>query len=70
MEIRGGDYPMSDRDEVGAIVLLSGVTDIPRVDQLQQVAIEAQETTETVKANAQDEFASLVDTGGELDALF
>ncbi|SFC00797.1 Cell division GTPase FtsZ [Halobiforma haloterrestris] len=70
MEIRGGDYPLSDRDEVGAIVLLSGVTDVPRVDQLQEVAIEAQETTESVRANAQDEFASLMDTGGELDALF
>ncbi|AEH37975.1 tubulin/FtsZ family protein [Halopiger xanaduensis] len=70
MEIRGGDYPRTDKDEVGAIVLLSGVTDVPRVDQLQQVAIEAQETTETVRANAQEEFSSLVDTGGELDALF
>ncbi|GAB3663217.1 tubulin/FtsZ family protein [Halopiger thermotolerans] len=70
MEIRGGDYPRPDKDEVGAIVLLSGVTDVPRVDQLQEVAIEAQETTETVRANAQEEFSSLVDTGGELDALF
>ncbi|RKD97047.1 tubulin/FtsZ family protein [Halopiger aswanensis] len=70
MEIRGGDYPRTGQDEVGAIVLLSGVTDVPRVDQLQQVAIEAQETTETVRANAQEEFSSLVDTGGELDALF
>ncbi|ELY67371.1 tubulin [Natronobacterium gregoryi SP2] len=70
MEIRGGDYPLSDRDEVGAIVLLSGVTDVPRVDQLQEVAIEAQETAETVQANSQDEFASLLDTGGEIDALF
>ncbi|WP_121742995.1 tubulin/FtsZ family protein [Natronorubrum halophilum] len=70
MEIRGGDYPISDSDEVGAIVLLSGVTDVSRIDQLQQVAIEAQETTEVVNARAQDEFASLVDTGGELDALF
>ncbi|MXV64402.1 cell division protein [Natronorubrum sp. JWXQ-INN-674] len=70
MEIRGGDYPIPDGDETGAIVLLSGVTDVPRIDQLQQVATEAKETTEQVKANAQDEFASLVDTGGELDALF
>ncbi|MFC4437644.1 MULTISPECIES: tubulin/FtsZ family protein [Natrialbaceae] len=70
MEIRGGDYPTTDREEVGAIVLLSGVTDVPRIQQLQEVAIEAQETTETVRANAQDEFATLMDTGGELDALF
>ncbi|MGQ3720328.1 tubulin/FtsZ family protein [Natrialba aegyptia] len=70
MEIRGGDYPIPGRDDVGAIVLLSGVTAVPRIDQLQQVAIEAQETTESVRANAQEDFATLVDTGGELDALF
>ncbi|WP_226482888.1 tubulin/FtsZ family protein [Natrinema amylolyticum] len=70
MEIRGGDYPITDRDEVGTIVLLSGVTDVPRIDQLQQVAIEAQETTEDVRATAEADFASLMDTGGELDALF
>ncbi|MFB1065023.1 tubulin/FtsZ family protein [Natrinema sp. H-ect4] len=70
MEIRGGDYPMPHRDEVGAIVLLSGITDVPRIDNLQQVAIEAQDRTETLQANADDELASLVDTGGELDALF
>ncbi|MGQ3413964.1 tubulin/FtsZ family protein [Natrinema sp. LN54] len=70
MEIRGGDYPIPNRDEVGAIALLSGVTDVPRIDQLQQVAIEAQETTEDVRASAEEDFASLMDTGGELDALF
>ncbi|WP_049915777.1 tubulin/FtsZ family protein [Natrialba taiwanensis] len=70
MEIRGGDYPLPGRDDVGAIVLLSGVTAVPRIDQLQQVAIEAQETTESVRANAQEDFATLVDTSGELDALF
>ncbi|WP_049990594.1 tubulin/FtsZ family protein, partial [Natrinema salifodinae] len=70
MEIRGGDYPIPHRDEVGAIVLLSGVTDVPRIDQLQQVAIEAQETTEEVRATAEEDFSSLMDTGGELDALF
>ncbi|MFA9415683.1 tubulin/FtsZ family protein [Natrinema sp. HArc-T2] len=70
MEIRGGDYPLPDRDEVGAIVLLSGVTDVPRIDRLQQVAIETQETTTEVQTSADEEFASLMDTGGELDALF
>ncbi|WP_254764036.1 tubulin/FtsZ family protein [Natrinema marinum] len=70
MEIRGGDYPIPDRDEVGMIVLLSGVTDVPRIDQLQQVAIEAQETTAEVQASAEEEFSSLMDTGDELDALF
>ena len=70
MEIRGGDYPIPGSGEVGAVVLLSGVTDVPRIDGLQQVAIETQETTEEVRARANEQFASLVDTGGELDALF
>ncbi|AXR78076.1 tubulin/FtsZ family protein [Natrarchaeobaculum sulfurireducens] len=70
MEIRGGDYPIPHRDEVGSIVLLSGVTDVPRIEQLQQVAIEAKDRTETLQATAEEEFTSLVDTGGELDALF
>ncbi|MDQ2052302.1 tubulin/FtsZ family protein [Natronolimnohabitans sp. A-GB9] len=69
MEIRGGDYPTTD-DEVGAIVLLSGVSDVPRIDQLQQVAVEAKETTEDVRTRSQEETAALVDTSGELDALF
>ncbi|AFO58185.1 MULTISPECIES: tubulin/FtsZ family protein [Natrinema] len=70
MEIRGGDYPITVRDEVGTVVLLSGVTDVPRIDQLQEVAIEAQETTADVQATADEDFASLMDTGDELDALF
>ncbi|ELY82194.1 tubulin/FtsZ family protein [Natrinema pallidum] len=70
MEIRGADYPITVRDEVGTIVLLSGVTDVPRIDQLQEVAIEAQETTADVRATADEDFASLMDTGDELDALF
>ncbi|WIV67862.1 tubulin/FtsZ family protein [Natrialbaceae archaeon AArc-T1-2] len=70
MEVRGGDYPLPGHDEVKSIVLLSGVTDVERVDQLQQVAIEAKETTEDIRARSRDETAALVDTGGELDALF
>ncbi|ELY62182.1 tubulin/FtsZ family protein [Natronolimnohabitans innermongolicus] len=69
MEIRGGDYPTGG-DEVGAIVLLSGVTDVPRIDRLQQVAVEAKETTEDVRTRSQEGTAALVDTSGELDALF
>ena len=68
MEIRGGDYP-TDGDEVGAVVLLSGVTDVPRIDRLQQVAVEAEETTEDVRAQRRENHAALVETD-ELDALF
>ena len=70
MEVRGGDYPLPGEGEVGAVVLLSGVTDVRRIDQLQQVAIEAQDTTEVIRARSEAETESLIDTGGELDALF
>ncbi|WP_290816646.1 tubulin/FtsZ family protein [Halovivax sp.] len=70
MEVRGGDYPRPGDDEVGATVLCSGVTDVPRIEQLQQVAIEANERTAEIAASSQEEFDALVDTSGELDALF
>ncbi|WP_255170745.1 tubulin/FtsZ family protein [Natrononativus amylolyticus] len=70
MEVRGGDYPLPGAGEVGSIVLLSGVTDVPRVKQLQGIAIEAQETGEAIRARSQNDFASLLDTGNEIDALF
>ncbi|MFP9190579.1 tubulin/FtsZ family protein [Natronosalvus vescus] len=70
MEIRGGDYPISGAQEAGAIVLLSGVTTVDRIDQLQEIAIEAQETTAEVELQSDEQFDSLLDTGGELNALF
>ncbi|GAB3025865.1 tubulin/FtsZ family protein [Natronobiforma cellulositropha] len=70
MEVRGGDFPLPEREEVGVTVLLSGVTNVPRIKQLQRVAIEARDTAAEVRAASQDGFESLVDTQGELDALF
>ena len=70
MEVRGGDYPIPEDDEVSSVVLLSGVTDIERVKQLQQVAIEAKETTAEIREQSEEGIAELMDTGGELDALF
>ncbi len=70
MEVRGGDFPDPSGEEVEATVLLSGVSEVPRIKQLQQVAIEAQETTEEIQRRSQDELADLVDTGEELETLF
>jgi cell division GTPase FtsZ len=42
MEVRGGDYPIPDTGYVGAVVLLSGVYDVPRIGELQRVAVDAQ----------------------------
>ena len=70
MEVRGGDYPRPGDREVSVTVLLSGITDVPRIKQLQQVAIEANERCEEIDAESERELEALVDTGGELDALF
>ena len=66
MHIRGGDFPWSE-NRVAISVLLSGVTDIPRIDALRSQAIEAQDALERVRANHDETIRSLeVD---ELDSL-
>ena len=37
-EIRSGDVPTPDREEISVLVLLSGVTEIPRLDALEALA--------------------------------
>jgi Cell division GTPase len=70
MEVRGGDYPV-DEENVAAAVLLSGVHDVPRIKQLQQVAIEAQENIDEIQEESKENLDSLVeDEGDELDPLF
>ena len=68
LEVRGGDYPIPGAGSVAAVVLLSGVTDVPRIEALQAAGVETQETMEE-KAVAHDERKDdLVDDG--LDPLF
>ncbi len=71
MEIRGGDYPLPQSNQVSAIVLLSGATDVPRIKELQQVAIEAQDNIEEIKEESRDNLEELVeDDHDELEPLF
>ena len=71
MEVRGGDYPRPDADHVDAAVLLSGVTDVPRIKELQQVAIEAQDNIEEIREESERQLQELVrDDQDELDPLF
>lgn len=67
MHIRGGDYPWSE-DRVAVSVLLAGVGEIPRLDALQQQALEAKENLDTVR----EEHERAMDSLGteELDSLF
>lgn len=70
MEVRGGDYPV-DSNHVSVLTLLSGVTEVPRIKELQQVAIEAQENIEELSARREEDLEHLVtDEDEDLDSLF
>lgn len=71
LEIRAGDYPIEETDYVAGLVVLSGVTDIPRVKELQAIAIEAQhqfQEREAVRASALEDLVG--SDSGEIDPLF
>jgi len=71
MEVRGGDYPVSSSRYVAGVVLLSGATNIPRIKELQQVAIEAQENLEELRDASEGNLHRLVeDNEDELEPLF
>jgi cell division GTPase FtsZ len=65
MEVRAGDYPLPNEDKVAAIVVLSGVTDIPRVKEMQRMAIEAEERSEELKSQSEDGLEELIEYGDD-----
>jgi cell division GTPase FtsZ len=67
MEVRAGDYPLPNENKVAAIVVLSGVTDVPRVKEMQRMAIEAQENVEQLRAESKEELDDLVEFGDDED---
>jgi cell division GTPase FtsZ len=71
MEVRGGDFPVNDSDFVASAILLSGVTDVPRIKELQQVAIEAQDNITEIREESEANLKNLVeDDEDELESLF
>ena len=71
MEVRGGDYPMRGADHVSVAVLLSDVTNVPRIKELQRAAIEAQENMDDLRKSRNSRFEELVeDHSEELESLF
>jgi cell division GTPase FtsZ len=70
MEVRGGDYPVPDSDYLASVVVLSGVSDVPRIEELRALAVEAKRRIDAVAA----EHDALDDLGwggeGGLDPLF
>jgi len=71
MEVRGGDYPTDGSGRVSSVVLLAGVTNVPRIKELQQVAIEAQDNIEEIRDESDQNLDSLVnEDSDELESLF
>ncbi|MFB6128245.1 MAG: cell division protein, partial [Halorhabdus sp.] len=71
MEVRGGDYPVADSGYVASVILLSGVHNVPRIKELQQVAIEAQDNIDEIRDESEENLEALVeDDEDELDPLF
>ena len=71
MEVRGGDYPLPGEEKVAAAVMLSGVSKVPRIKELQRVAIEAQDNIEEIRQQSEANLRELVDDGtDELEPLF
>jgi cell division GTPase FtsZ len=71
MEVRGGDYPIRRGNKVASAILLSGITNIPRIKELQRVAIEAQDNIETLREESEANLQQLVsDDDDELEPLF
>ncbi len=71
MEVRGGDYPYRGAGFVATVILLAGVTNVPRIKELQQVAIEAQDNLAEIREESEDNLDELVnDDGDELESLF
>ncbi|ESP88431.1 tubulin/FtsZ family protein [Candidatus Halobonum tyrrellensis] len=71
MEVRGGDYPVDGSGFVASVILLSGVTNVPRIKELQQVAIEAQDNIDDIRNESDENLDNLVsDDDDELESLF
>ncbi|WP_134671405.1 tubulin/FtsZ family protein [Halorussus marinus] len=71
MEVRGGDYPVADSDYVASVILLSGVNNVPRIKELQEVAIEAQDNIDDIRQESEENLEELVeDDDDELEPLF
>ncbi|NQE06334.1 Tubulin-like protein CetZ1 [ANME-1 cluster archaeon GoMg1] len=69
-EVRGGDFPIVKSEHVATVVLFSGVSNIPRIKELQEMGAEAQETLKEVTSEKEREYQELMDTNGNIKPLF
>ena len=70
IEVLAGDSPRPGADRVSAVVILSNVTDVPRIDRLQEQAVEAKENIGSQAETREEEIEELItDEGSELDPV-
>jgi cell division GTPase FtsZ len=69
-EVRGGDFPLVKGQHVATVVLFSGVSDIPRIKELQEIGKEAQEVIKEVSSEKERDYKELMDTNDNIKPLF
>lgn len=67
-EVLAGDDPRQRSEVLSATVLLSNVTTVPRVDELQELAVDAKASIETQETDREEAIRELV-TDDELDLV-
>jgi cell division GTPase FtsZ len=71
MEVRGGDSPLPDEEKVAALVIFSGVTDVPRLDELHRDALETKGVLADIRKAHPEAFADLSwADDGEIETLY
>ncbi|MFW6435176.1 MAG: tubulin/FtsZ family protein [Halovenus sp.] len=70
VEVLAGDDPRHDADRLAAVVLLSNVTKTPRIDEIQNQAVDAQNKIREQEAVRDQEISELItDENDELDPV-
>ena len=69
-EVRGGDFPLVKGQHVASVVLFSGVSDVPRIKELQEIGAAAQEKIKEVSSEKEREYSALMDTNEKIAPLF
>jgi cell division GTPase FtsZ len=59
--VRAGDYPLPDEDRVAVLVVLSGVTDVPRIGTIQEQAVDSEAEAEAREETAESEWRDLIE---------
>ncbi|MFA9518165.1 tubulin/FtsZ family protein [Halopenitus sp. H-Gu1] len=70
VDVLAGDDPRTDSSTLAAVVLLSNVTETPRIDEIQNQAVDAQNKIRELDAVREEEIESLItDDDNDLDPI-